>query len=81
MHPYTIGLLEAVPIADPTRRKKHERPEIKGDIPSPINLPTGCRFHTRCPMAAEKCKVEIPEFEEKEAGHYVACHFPVRNKD
>jgi oligopeptide/dipeptide ABC transporter ATP-binding protein len=72
-HPYTEALLSAVPIPDP----KHQRKQIVlgGDVPSPINRPSGCHFHTRCPYAQERCKLEAPALEEVSAGHYVACHF------
>ena len=72
-HPYTEALLSAVPIPDP----KHQRKQIVlgGDVPSPINRPSGCHFHTRCIYAQERCKVEEPKLEETSSGHYVACHF------
>ncbi|MBU5425813.1 dipeptide ABC transporter ATP-binding protein [Tissierella pigra] len=72
LHPYTQALLSAIPIADPTYKKK--RIILKGDIPSPANPPLGCRFHTRCPYAMDKCKTEVPEFKEAKPGHFVACH-------
>lgn len=71
-HPYTQALLSAVPIADPTREKK--RIILKGDLPSPVNPPKGCLFHTRCPYCTEKCKTERPEFKEISKGHFVKCH-------
>lgn len=71
-HPYTQALLSAVPIADPTREKK--RIILKGDLPSPVNPPKGCLFHTRCPYCTEKCKTERPEFKEISNGHFVKCH-------
>jgi peptide/nickel transport system ATP-binding protein/oligopeptide transport system ATP-binding protein len=72
-HPYTEALLSAVPIPDP----KHQRKQIVlgGDVPSPINRPSGCHFHTRCSYAQERCKVEEPKLEETSSGHFVACHF------
>jgi peptide/nickel transport system ATP-binding protein/oligopeptide transport system ATP-binding protein len=72
-HPYTEALLSAVPIPDP----KHQRKQIVlgGDVPSPINRPSGCHFHTRCIYAQERCKVEEPKLEETSTGHFVACHF------
>lgn len=72
-HPYTEALLSAVPVPDP----KYQRKQIVlgGDVPSPINRPTGCHFHTRCPYAQELCKVEEPLLEEITPGHSVACHF------
>ena len=72
-HPYTAALLSAVPVPDP----KYQRKQIVlgGDVPSPINRPNGCHFHTRCPYAQERCKVEEPVLEEITPGHSVACHF------
>lgn len=71
-HPYTQALLSAIPEADPTIKK--ERILLKGDVPSPINPPKGCRFHTRCPKVMDICKVEEPEFVDSGNGHFVACH-------
>lgn len=79
MHPYTEGLLAAVPIPDPTLREKKHHILLEGDMPSPANPPPGCRFHTRCPYADEKCKQEEPKLVEKEHGHMVACHYPLEN--
>lgn len=73
LHPYTKALLSAVPIPDPTI--KRERIVLKGDIPSPANPPSGCKFHTRCPLASDICKQEIPEYRNMGNDHYVACHF------
>ncbi|MEA1885436.1 MAG: oligopeptide/dipeptide ABC transporter ATP-binding protein [Thermotogota bacterium] len=73
MHPYTKALISAIPIPDPTHDKK--RVILEGDVPSPINPPSGCRFHTRCPIAQDICSKEEPLFEEKADGHFVACHF------
>jgi oligopeptide/dipeptide ABC transporter ATP-binding protein len=72
-HPYTKALLSAIPIPDPTVRR--ERIVLKGDLPSPANPPSGCRFHTRCPMAQEICKVEEPPLRDVGGGHMSACHF------
>lgn len=72
-HPYTKALLSAVPV--PVPKLKRERIVLKGDIPSPANPPAGCKFHTRCPYAAARCKEEIPVFREVGSGHYAACHF------
>ena len=71
-HPYTEALLSAVPIPDPTHKRK--RIILSGDVPSPIDPPPGCRFHTRCPYAEARCKVEIPAMRELRPGHSVACH-------
>ncbi|MBM7570364.1 ABC transporter ATP-binding protein [Aquibacillus albus] len=71
-HPYTQALFSAIP--DVSVQEKKERMMLKGDVPSPLNVPSGCRFHTRCPLATEQCKQEIPEFRETKDGHKVACH-------
>ncbi len=71
LHPYTKALLTAVPLPDPT--KKRDRIILQGDLPSPINPPTGCAFHTRCPVATPECKVETPELREKAMGHWASC--------
>lgn len=74
LHPYTKGLLSAIPIADPKKAKNSGISLIKGDVPSPVDIPTGCRFHTRCPYATEKCKTVEPEMKEIEKDHFVSCH-------
>ncbi len=76
LHPYTRALLSAIPTteADADRR---ERILLEGDIPSPVNPPSGCKFHTRCYQCREKCKQEVPVFEDKGKGHWVACHYPM----
>jgi oligopeptide/dipeptide ABC transporter ATP-binding protein len=71
-HPYTQALLSAVPVPNPKLRR--EKRLLQGDVPSPINPPSGCTFHTRCPFATERCKAETPVLTEKSAGHGVSCH-------
>ena len=71
-HPYTEALLSAVPVPDPNAKRK--RIILKGDVPSPINPPSGCRFHTRCPYAVERCRQEEPAMKEISSGHFAACH-------
>lgn len=71
MHPYTQALISAIPIADP--HLKRQRTILKGDVPSALNPPTGCRFHTRCPIAIEQCSQEEPPFQEVQIDHWVAC--------
>ncbi|MCT2548537.1 MULTISPECIES: ABC transporter ATP-binding protein [Streptomyces] len=82
MHPYTKALLSAVPIPDPKRRSaKSERILLKGDVPSPISPPSGCRFHTRCWKATEVCKTQEPPLAALKTGHQVACHHPENAPD
>ena len=73
VHPYTQALLAAIPVPDPSA-KKNDFQRLSGDVPTPINPPSGCRFHPRCPHAMERCRFEEPEFTEKSPGHFTACH-------
>src|SRR3954463_3964099 len=82
MHPYTKALMSAVPIPDPRRKNtKSDRILLKGDVPSPISPPSGCRFHTRCWKATEICKTTEPKLVELKPGQQVACHHPENFED
>ncbi|MFS0728245.1 ABC transporter ATP-binding protein [Paenibacillus sp. 1P07SE] len=81
MHPYTEGLLASIPISDPTQRSERQQFILEGDLPSPVNPPPGCTFHTRCPYATDLCKSEAPTLQTGDyGGHLAACHYP-RQKD
>jgi oligopeptide/dipeptide ABC transporter ATP-binding protein len=71
-HPYSQALIAAAPIPNP--RARRERLVIEGDVPSPVNPPSGCRFHTRCPFATDRCRSEEPQLRQIAQGHLVACH-------
>jgi oligopeptide transport system ATP-binding protein len=75
LHPYTQALLSAIPIPDPKIEQRRRRIILAGDIPSPVNPPPGCRFHTRCPVAFARCRVEVPPLTEYAPGHTAACHW------
>jgi oligopeptide transport system ATP-binding protein len=73
LHPYTKALLSAIPVPDPEYGETHQRTILQGDVPSPVNPPSGCRFRTRCPIADESCALKQPEFRQLKPGHFVAC--------
>jgi oligopeptide transport system ATP-binding protein len=74
LHPYTVALLSAVPVADVEAEAKRQRVIVKGEVPSALNPPSGCRFHPRCPMAMDKCRTEVPALSDQGGGRVVACH-------
>jgi oligopeptide/dipeptide ABC transporter ATP-binding protein len=78
-HPYTAGLIATIPVPDPATERGKEGVAIKGELPSPVNPPSGCRFRTRCPFAQERCAAEEPVLRSFGPGHMAACHFPLQN--
>jgi oligopeptide/dipeptide ABC transporter ATP-binding protein len=74
LHPYTKALLSSVPVPDPKKDRLRHRIILTGDVPSPINPPSGCRFHPRCPLADEVCSREVPQWKQAAPDHWVACH-------
>jgi peptide/nickel transport system ATP-binding protein len=80
-HPYTAGLIATIPVPDPTTERAKQGAAIKGELPSPVNPPSGCRFRTRCPFAQDQCAAEEPELRSFGPGHVAACHFPLQTPD
>ncbi|HEY6287370.1 MAG TPA: ABC transporter ATP-binding protein, partial [Ktedonobacteraceae bacterium] len=76
LHPYTQALLSAIPVPDPDKELRRKRIILEGDVPSPVNPPSGCNFHPRCWKAQEICRQVNPPLEEKQPNHWAACHFP-----
>jgi oligopeptide/dipeptide ABC transporter ATP-binding protein len=74
-HPYTRALLDAVPVPDPEIERARRPIRLKGEIPSPLDPPAGCVFHTRCPLATERCRAEVPPLRALASGHLSACHY------
>jgi oligopeptide transport system ATP-binding protein len=75
LHPYTQALMSAVPVPDPDVEDTRKRVILTGDVPTPVDPPSGCVFHTRCPLARERCRIEIPEWRQYHPNHWVACHY------
>jgi oligopeptide/dipeptide ABC transporter ATP-binding protein len=80
-HPYTAGLIATIPVPKPTTERAKKGAAIKGELPSPVNPPSGCRFRTRCKFAQERCAAEEPELRSFGPGHVAACHFPLQTPD
>jgi oligopeptide/dipeptide ABC transporter ATP-binding protein len=80
-HPYTAGLIATIPVPEPAAERAKEGVAIKGELPSPVNPPSGCRFRTRCPFAQERCAAEEPKLRSFGPGHVAACHFPLQTPD
>ncbi len=80
-HPYTAGLIATIPVPDPAAERAKTGTTIKGELPSPVNPPSGCRFRTRCPFAQDRCAEEVPELRSFGPGHVAACHFPLQTPD
>ena len=80
-HPYTQALLSAIPEADPVAKNVHEHIHLEGEVPSPVHIPSGCKFHTRCPYATDICSEQVPEFREVEPGRFAACHHCLEKKE
>jgi len=76
LHPYTVSLISAVPVPDPDVEDTRRRIILGGDVPTPVNPPSGCVFHTRCPIARERCAAEVPQWREARPNHWIACHYP-----
>lgn len=77
LHPYTRALIDAIPIPDPEIERQKKSRRLSGDLPSPLDPPSGCTFRTRCPKATEQCALEKPELLQQSSGHWAACHFPI----
>jgi peptide/nickel transport system ATP-binding protein len=78
-HPYTQGLIDTIPLADPEREQRKDNAGVRGELPSAMNPPSGCRFRTRCPLATEKCAAEEPPMRQfSDQAHQAACHYPLQ---